>query len=224
MIKTITKEHQGYQLLNKYNYVPEILDALIRVSEFSRDKFYEPKACMISFAFTETFIQTNSEKNTTYRAKPKNEISILVDRLNKWFQRTNPESRKHQQNTFKFHFLWVKEAKLIRSTSSEWKALTKEEQARNPKYLYPHYHMMCFYDGKKATAKAFDAFMLHLEKEGKLRSGGCKVSRENGLKGLEALSKCLNTRYNDFMKHASYLAKEETKKGNKLSWDKSILR
>lgn len=98
--------------------------------------------------------------------------------------------------------LWITkfEVKEITSESPEYEAVD------DPTRLYAHYHMALILDGKKVREKSLHFFLVKCQSSGLVAQYLISKNKYDGRR-----SKDLNTEFNEWIYHASYLAKVATK-------------
>jgi hypothetical protein len=203
-------EYEGCVLLDKVRiekgkvtaFYKSILDGVYRLAIDSiNSEMVRPEAIMLSFAFTEGFIDY--------------EISDLVARFRDKFRKVGKGRKK--ASTFKLRYLWVRETKYLTPSDPEYEvSLTRSERAVFRSALqdgcplpYPHYHMMLILDGHKATWNAVRKVMQQYVEAGVVRPGF--HFSENWQSKKKEMPLISESELSDYMYRASYLAKIDTK-------------
>jgi len=216
MDKQIQTEYKGYKILPKYVPKTPILDALIQQGEKAIQQFTEPYAVCITLSFKQAWVDLQEAKNLASRVKHKAPISVFRDSFLKSFSRAGSITKA--KDTHSPMLLWVKENKRITSKSKEWYQVGEEEKQSVLANGYEHYHIWLCVDYTKTSIEAIEKALFKEYEKGVIRHNNKYLSVENGLTGIDAKRKCLKTRFDAFVEHASYAAKTITKPVKGRNW------
>lgn len=122
-------------------------------------------------------------------------IQNALDNLNYYFQR----SVRREGSPVKPLYAWKHEVKMLKVSDAEY------DQAQDPDRPYSHYHMALVLDGKQVFDKAIRWFLHSQQQAGVIHQYHLSKHGQTG-----HVSKDLRIEFDDWIYHASYLAKIDT--------------
>lgn len=179
-----TNTYRNYPINSKHGGCYDSwLDNLIDLSEYAASKFTRPRGYIISFQLS-----------------PSATIKNILDNLKYFFLESD---RARETTPTKPLYVWKCEEKILEKGSKEY------AEALNPEAPYRHYHMAVIVEGKYRTPKSITKFFQQQQENGLTHH--YSVSEDDGRhSGEQRMDKCLKTKMDDWIYHASYLCKLDT--------------